>query len=120
MRCQALPISSSAATAASTRATKSSAPGPATTLAHADKAAVSGRRGHDDGGVAERRPEAGHVDPDRPHRVRLHVVAPQRGSQPFSAHGLVGVEEQDGQNGTRLGAAQRDRAAVVHHFERPE
>ena len=89
-------------------------------LLEAHVEAVSGRRGHHDGGVAERCPEARHVDPDRPHRVRLHVVAPQRGSQPFSAHGLVGVEEQDGQHGTRLGAAQRDRSAVVHHFERPE
>ena len=48
------------------------------------------------------------------------VLAPELVDQPVSGNDLVGVEEEHGEQRTRLGPAQGNLAAFVPHLERSQ
>jgi hypothetical protein len=80
-------------------------------LAGPDPQAVAAGRRLDHRAVAERPAQARDVHLQGLDRSVRRVVAPQRERQPIGAHGLVGVQQQDGQQRARLRAA-RDRSTV--------
>ncbi len=81
--------------------------------AHAQ--AVAGRRRLDDIRVVQRLADARHVHLDRLDRAWRSIGAPERAGQPLRAHRFVGVQQQDGQDGSGFAAPERDRrpAAVA-------
>ena len=89
-------------------------------LAGQDAQAVAGRRRGQDLAVAasERLAQARDVDVDRPGRAGRGLFAPQRDGEPFGAHRLVRMEQQNRENGAWLPARHIDGAEVVPYFQR--
>src|SRR5262245_31022413 len=74
----------------------------------------------DEPGLAERLPKAGDVDLDAlPGRLR-RLAGPDLVDETIRGHGATAVEQQDGEKGSLLRAAEGNRLAVVVDLERSE
>src|SRR4051795_3308277 len=87
-------------------------------LAHVN--AVAGGSGREQLWLAERLSQPRDVDLDRLHRAVGRVLTPQPGSQPLGAHGLVGTEQQHGEQRPRFPAAERNRTGFPADHEGSE
>ncbi len=81
------------------------------------------RLARDEPPVAHRTPQPRHVDLDALRDRRRRRLAPDLVDQPVGRDDLVGVQQQDREQGTLARAAERQRAAVrvgLHRSEQPE
>jgi hypothetical protein len=71
-------------------------------------------------GATQHRPQAGDIGPQSGEGIRGRVVPPHGGDQPVDRDHGVPMQQQHGQQGTRLGAAHRDRNPAGRDLERSQ
>ena len=88
---------------------------------------VAGRAGDQDrrwpaGGAVglEHSPQVGDVRLQRSRGPGRRLVGPQLGDEGVERHDPIGVEEQQGQQGALLAAAEIDRGTTLDHFDRAQ
>ena len=89
-------------------------------LAGADAEPVPGRGPRHRVAVAERLAQPRDVDLHGLDRPGRGVLAPQRDRQPLGADRLVGIQEKDGEDRSRLGSTERDRAVGAADLQRSQ
>ena len=89
-------------------------------LAGVDPNEVARVLGDDRRAVPEHLPQLGDVELERIRRSRWRVIRPQRVDQAVDGDGAVGRQQEQGEQRSLLDAAQRQDAACVHDFERPQ
>ena len=70
--------------------------------------------------LAERLPEGRHVDLNRLRRRARDLVRPERLGKPVGGHDLVGVQEQEREDGPLPRGAEVERLSVARHLEWPQ
>jgi hypothetical protein len=85
-----------------------------------DAQLVAGTVGDENAVGPESPAQPGNVVLDDLRGGRGRPLAPELVHQPFGRDGLVGLQEEQGEQCTLLAAAKRDRAAAVAHLQRAE